>query len=150
MYFTLQMATLALLPINVMALFLKPFVFFDPIACQNSFKIGDLDWIGDLICDDQLNIEACKYDGGDCCLDNSVLNGACTVCECYEDVMTTTEPPLITPLIIGFFNGTHNVTMEYFVTDQPKTTSTLVTNYGKLTTKIIDESLMKMVWQNDF
>ena len=148
MYFTL--VTQVLLPINSMALFLKPLGEFDQLACQNSFPIGDnvnLDWIGDLICDDDLNIEACNYDGGDCCIDLSVLNGVCTVCKCYEEILKkTSEEPLVTPLIIGFFNGTHNVTMEYFVTDQSKITS----NFGKLTTKMIDESLKKMVWQNDF
>ena len=152
MYFTL--VTLILLPINSMALFLKPLGEFDQLACQNSFPIGDnvnLDWIGDLICDDDLNIEACNYDGGDCCIDLSVLNGVCTVCKCYEEILKkTSEEPLVTPLIIGFFNGTHNVTMEYFVTDQSETTSTLLPIYGKLTTKMIDESLTKIIWQNDF
>ena len=38
-------------------------------------------WIGDGECDDETNIAACDWDGGDCCGDN-VNTEACTKCEC--------------------------------------------------------------------
>ena len=37
---------------------------------------------GNGYCDDQTNLEACDFDGGDCCGDN-VNTDYCTVCICY-------------------------------------------------------------------
>ena len=38
-------------------------------------------WICDDYCDDETNIAACDWDGGDCCGDN-VNTEHCTKCEC--------------------------------------------------------------------
>ena len=40
-------------------------------------------WVGDGSCDDSNNIEACSFDGGDCCGSN-VNTIFCTVCQCLE------------------------------------------------------------------
>ena len=40
-------------------------------------------WVGDGSCDDSNNIEACSFDGGDCCGSN-VNTIFCTVCHCLE------------------------------------------------------------------
>merc|ERR1712223_907441 len=45
-------------------------------SCQDS-------WIGDGHCDDDNNIAACSYDGGDCCGD-SVSMIYCSVCQCLD------------------------------------------------------------------
>ena len=107
-----------------MALF-EALVEFDQVACLISNTLGNytnLNWVGDLICDDNLNIEACNYDGGDCCKNLSDLQpyGLCSVCKCHLDV------------------ATNSTTMESFVNDKSVTASTL------------DASLTSMVWQNDF
>lgn len=47
---------------------------FDAISCYT-------DYIGDLYCDDQNNVEECQFDGGDCCLE--VINDDyCIECIC--------------------------------------------------------------------
>ena len=38
-------------------------------------------WVGDGYCDDESNTAECSYDGGDCCISNSVM-WYCEVCEC--------------------------------------------------------------------
>ena len=52
---------------------------------------GCSNWIGDLICDDVNNNEACSFDGGDCCGPN-VNTDWCTACLCLEGGVTTTSP----------------------------------------------------------
>ncbi len=44
-------------------------------------------WIFDGVCDDDLNIEACSYDGGDCCPSGSGKENNfdyCSICECID------------------------------------------------------------------
>ena len=40
-------------------------------------------WVNDNWCDDMNNIEACNWDGGDCCGTN-VRTKYCTVCQCLD------------------------------------------------------------------
>ena len=42
-----------------------------------------LEWVNDGLCDDMNNIEACDYDGGDCC---SILANKrfCVECKCIR------------------------------------------------------------------
>lgn len=40
-------------------------------------------YIGDGYCDDVTNIAACDFDGGDCCLDE-ILVDYCQVCQCLD------------------------------------------------------------------
>merc|ERR1712051_867422 len=54
---------------------------------------------GDNYCDDNLNTDNCKWDGGDCCGD--VNTNYCTDCSCLDPefstttwATTTTEPPM--------------------------------------------------------
>merc|ERR1711899_88817 len=51
---------------------------------------GNLNWIGDDYCDDELNNAACEFDKGDCC-NNSKPNWDhyCTVCQCLQTGSTT-------------------------------------------------------------
>ena len=45
------------------------------------------DWLGDYYCDDELNHEACGWDGGDCCGnpgDISKWHHYCTSCQCLD------------------------------------------------------------------
>ncbi len=53
-------------------------LIFNRQTCPN------VNLIGNGVCSDELNIEACEYDGGDCYGDNYSLEqwSACTVCEC--------------------------------------------------------------------
>ncbi len=37
--------------------------------------------LGDGLCNDETNIEVCRYDGGDCCLEEKP-NIVCTECQC--------------------------------------------------------------------
>ena len=51
-----------------------------------TIKYNDLcnrDWVGDGICDDGLNIDFCRYDGGDCCLKDVFSKVDCTDCKCH-------------------------------------------------------------------
>ena len=46
---------------------------------------GDPDFMGDSICDDHNNMPECEFDGGDCCLDVSVVSCQfCSECLCHE------------------------------------------------------------------
>ena len=45
------------------------------------FGGGKLDWVKDGFCDDMNNIEACNYDGGDCC-GVYVDKRYCVECKC--------------------------------------------------------------------
>ena len=40
--------------------------------------------VGDDICNDNLNVEVCNYDNGDCCL-SEISDDQCTECICHED-----------------------------------------------------------------
>ncbi len=43
----------------------------------------DRNWIWDGVCDDDLNIEFCAFDGGDCCRRENNMD-FCVLCECLE------------------------------------------------------------------
>ena len=55
--------------------------------------------VGDGICDDSANNEACAYDGGDCCSPPDLIKSLCIECVCHDgnkspswtDSVTTTE-----------------------------------------------------------
>jgi hypothetical protein len=53
---------------------------------------ADPEWIGDGLCDDDANSENCQFDGGDCCLDDVVID-FCEECMCYETGITGTKLP---------------------------------------------------------
>ena len=53
--------------------------FFHNDTCPLEFKAA----LGDGFCHDELNIEDCQYDGGDCCKP-VVFDNACTECRCWE------------------------------------------------------------------
>jgi hypothetical protein len=38
-------------------------------------------WVGNGVCDDEVNIPECNYDGQDCC-QQPVSEGFCTLCTC--------------------------------------------------------------------
>ena len=50
----------------------------------------DPDYYADGECDDQNNVEACGWDGGDCCGPNVNTNW-CTECTCKDPAFTTTS-----------------------------------------------------------
>ena len=45
--------------------------------------------VGDGVCDDDNNIQACGWDGGDCCR-NDVDTSFCSACACLDPDVTTT------------------------------------------------------------
>ena len=51
---------------------------FESCSMQNEWKIGNG------VCNDELNMISCDYDGGDCCL-NQVNIYACSRCLCHKD-----------------------------------------------------------------
>ena len=51
---------------------------FESCFMPNGHKIGNG------VCNDELNLISCDYDGGDCCL-NQVNIYACTRCLCHKD-----------------------------------------------------------------
>ena len=54
------------------------FYFFYPgLDCQNPQRKADG------VCDDEINIVECEYDGGDCCGSN-VNTKACKLCQCLD------------------------------------------------------------------
>ena len=61
---------------------LKCFLFLK--ECDSSLQA----WHGDGYCDDDLNNQACGFDGGDCCLED-VLTTFCIECLCLENEQTT-------------------------------------------------------------
>ena len=46
---------------------------YDFTSTPNPF-ICDKKWIGDGICDDEVNLPKCAFDEGDCCLNEIVMN----------------------------------------------------------------------------
>ena len=83
---------------------------FNPCFEALNHSFSYLEWVGDGVCDDPSNIIECQYDGGDCCLD-VIDDTYCSACECYGYLTTTPEGQ--GPVIISFFNGTHDVEVEY-------------------------------------
>ena len=69
----------------------------------------NLNWKGDGVCDDDLNNQACGFDGGDCCLENVNLS-FCTDCLCLENEQTT---PATTSTTTAF--TTNNYPGEYYL-----------------------------------
>ena len=65
---------------------------YDFTSTPNPF-ICDKKWIGDGICDDEVNLPKCAFDEGDCCL-NEIVDTNCHECICHSDgkrhQMTTT------------------------------------------------------------
>ena len=52
--------------------------------CRSHAQCALPEYYNDGICDDENNNEFCN-DGGDCCLENAILD-YCKVCECYDKV----------------------------------------------------------------
>ena len=40
--------------------------------------------MGDGFCEDEINVETCDFDGGDCCL-NVIITNYCDKCVCHWD-----------------------------------------------------------------
>ncbi len=57
-------------------------------------------FVGDGHCDDDLNLEDCLFDGGDCCLDE-VKTEHCELCECHE---WERKPPKLYSSLIVFMH----------------------------------------------
>ena len=95
-------------------------------AMMNSFVM--IEWVGDGLCDDATNILECQYDGGDCCLEEPVMD-VCHYCICHEGSTTTTETSKV-PIIITYYNGTHTVEIEYDFDDLLTTTANSSTEKG--------------------
>ena len=57
----------------------------------------------------------CEFDFGDCCLFTLLSRCCCVQCDCLEGLETTTKSN--DPLIISYFNGTHNVSVVHFLED---------------------------------
>ena len=53
---------------------------------------GNLNTIGDGLCQDKNNNGQCGFDGGDCCLSN-VVTSFCTICECIENEVIQSFDP---------------------------------------------------------
>ena len=80
----------------------QEYLGFDPMAdccidhtgCASSLitTIDSAKW-GDTICDDEINTEICKWDGGDCCGDN-VNTFYCVDCECLDPNATVSRKHL--------------------------------------------------------
>ena len=51
----------------------------------------DIVKIGNLICEDESNVPECGFDGGDCCLKNSVKSN-CTICNCHLNTIPLFNP----------------------------------------------------------
>ena len=43
--------------------------------------------VGDGYCNDETNIAACNYDGGDCCYNSCIVTNKCTNCSCIGDIL---------------------------------------------------------------
>ena len=54
------------------------------ITTANAICHHNTIWVGDKYCDDNLNTRSCNYDGGDCCLQETMLD-FCTTCFCHID-----------------------------------------------------------------
>ena len=68
-------------------------------------------YVGDGYCDDETNIVACNYDGGDCC-GSCVVTQYCSTCECLGGITSVG----MTNALVG--NGycdeeTNNIDCEY-------------------------------------
>ena len=54
-------------------------------------KVCNASKIGNLICDDDINIPECYYDLGDCCYTNS-KKSSCSACICHLWITSTFAP----------------------------------------------------------
>ena len=70
---------------------------------QIGCEIGNLNWIEDGYCDDELNNAGCGFDGGDCC-GFDVNTAYCFECECLgESSFSKASPgPFCTCSVDGF------------------------------------------------
>jgi hypothetical protein len=73
-------------------------VYINALYCIDFLIIlgcpADPEYIGDGYCDDEINIENCQFDDGDCCLDNDeILLTYCTICLCHETGIQATQAP---------------------------------------------------------
>lgn len=51
------------------------------IDCDNFCP--NQNWVGDGICDDFNNNQPCNFDGGDCCLEELIIDH-CEICQCIN------------------------------------------------------------------
>ena len=107
---------------------------FNPCFEALNHSFSYLEWVGDGVCDDPSNIIECQYDGGDCCLD-VIDDTYCSACECYGYLTTTLDSQ--GPVIISYFNGTHDVEVEYSFDDDliPTTLTDLMEESSGVTTE---------------
>ena len=100
----------------------------DVDCCWNQNVCEYPDAIGDSICDDGNNNEACEWDGGDCCDGSSTQY--CSVCECLDpdfegccQKVKVTHSPEHVKLIYRNIYGTYNLSgidvygHNYYVSD---------------------------------
>ena len=80
----------------------------------------------------------CEFDLGDCCLFTLLSQCCCVQCDCLERLKTTTKSN--DPLIISYFNGTHNVSVLHFLEDLLD----LVTTTEKSTTTLTSTSTISV------
>ena len=131
----LQMTAFLLLPIRLtIALFPEygPMnrpnnddICLNALGKDNHFLIS---FFGDLICDDELNIEDCEYDGGDCCRGIQTITVYCAICKCHLEVSAE-------------FNGTQHVKMEYLSNFQFAIPSSFGSNVGEITATPANKSM---------
>ena len=49
--------------------------------------------INDGICQDETNVPECGFDGGDCCIPQSIMQfKECQACECHESIQIPFSP----------------------------------------------------------
>ena len=53
--------------------------------------------VGEVTCDDEVNIPECNYDGGDCCGPNVACFSEFSVCECKEEEDTSQNTTAVDP-----------------------------------------------------
>ena len=106
-------------------------------------------FLGDGHCDDSLNIVECEFDLGDCCLFTLLSQCCCVQCDCLEGLETTTKSN--DPLIISYFNGTHNVSVVHFLEDligifttTEKLTTTLASTSASTVSVSLNSSIQKI------
>ena len=91
---------------------------YDFTSTPNPF-ICDKKWIGDGICDDEVNLFKCAFDEGDCCL-NEIVDTNCYKCICHIDgkrhqMTTTTQIPQLQYMSVMQPNGGKK--FQYLVVD---------------------------------
>ena len=91
----------------------------EPKTCNVSLRI-----LGDNICDDSANIEACEFDKGDCCLLDSESKRYCTECLCKEDEKIRPEDSKYTGENCGRRLGERNTKISF--TNGPSVSPTKV------------------------